>query len=1466
VKHAERSVTLRSSAVLRAVYDFLAHRAANDPQHWKLRFRFSTTATIASERPAVLSTLAEAEQVGILGAGIDLATPGIELWQKIQSGDFAPSVRDLIVSQIRREFRDGKKKGKNGRKKPKHILEKSWQNIQTHLNNDQTDAFLDVMRDFEFSTGETSGERLRGVIERRLIQQGLAANATVAPRLYEHLFTHVFRLLSNKNLKRLTLETLKRESQIDSGETSRLLSAFEHFLNEEANDRLSALRHVWREGRYREVENELARLRRPERWSLLDNARKVAVLTMACKLELQLHRDLDVAREHAQAVEDLGGDAVLLRAYIADHSGHAADALALLRDRTDQPAEHARAAIRLAGGEYDVGEPLEALIREGRGTAETHRLLALASLSKKDTAGARRHIDSALTAEDVDESVRLAEAMVTYHEALSPAVPDGLLTEPLPILAALVRQDDGSVAGLARAAAVFAQAVQTSAGAPERDRWLSRWRLACLANHLDHLAPAAMLARELLLQSPEDPVIIGWVFARELEVDLGPSGKALESRLQCGTGDMNDVQSLIWVHLAGGDAEATRIALEAHRSVFEAGDASEVYEHLLAGFTAPAEERLQLPAALATAVQGEQVAEALQAATRLASDGEWGAIGPFATWLAERAQTFRGLQLGAYAAFNTEDFAGCRALLAAHGACCPGGRLPPDLRRLLAEALARTGDLPGAVREAETVVSEAPTEAHVELLARLLNALGDDARLRVTVQDRLDVIAGNPGLLLELASVLQDRDGELARRLWRRAAEARIPDPLLGRAASIGLGLGLGKEIAPLFVRAQILGPDVDTGMLFGTFDTPAQADDVDPRAALTEDDLRAVVSGQQDQLRLGNDAYARGQLPAHFAFEGTPLLAHWLRTLEDREADPEPDLGWLGRHGSRGTPPAYPAVQRLFLDGTAFVTAAHFNLLDELEGAFRPLQVTPFLMLALEEAIRAQRPIPNTELELAQQVLRAVRSKAILVVSDATAPDARLAPLGEAWDQLLPVARETAGQVVDDIAVRLHGRQLDADQFADAVHAAVHPEAVLRALTQDGQVDADQVERAQASLWSAVGPSRNLPAAGQVLAVTRSALDLLTRVGLLEPTAQYFDIVISAAAAQHYDEVLAQEDRKSAILRRLERLRDQLRTGIDDKRYSVIAHPRGWAQRHSDPVRNDLEMLVATDFGPTDALWVEDRCISMWRRAGEGVTWTLTDVLAELSRRGLITDLRRKALVRQQRTAGLGLIPTSSDEFERLLREAPVRNEILRLTPGLKAWLKHVQSVQRFAPSLQRPSGAMPGAHPAGEVGFVIKLAQAALDTLRALWTRDVDSDTGARATWLASHAPLDVVGFLQGAQPNTHRCEGRLVATEAVLATRMVDKVPPGEKRQAYLAWWTSYFLDSDRLDLESLALAFQHQLVGELKRAPAWSRLKDRRQWLDEQLRELPMVLREQLRADVILASLTPEEQPLFSKHFG
>lgn len=994
-----------------------------------------------------------------------------------------------------------------------------------------------------------------------------------------------------------------------------------------------------RAGRTDAVRILIEEQRQPDNWNQLDARAKARLLRLAASLALH---DDDVAEAERLAGEAdalAPADEPRLAAHIElERSGPVA-ALAVLGEVTSVDGLQLRVALRvmsgdLAGGRVDLG-----VLRESApDDPETVRMEALVALASGDPPTALAHVRRAEALAPERNAVRQLGAMARYACALSPAIGPDWYLSPNAFDGAFVREDLASQALLEEALALLDRLV-----ASEPETLHHRvWRLAVLASLRARRARAREEAADLLARSDHDPTVVAWCLFRAIDIDLAESERILVERYAGGTDQTTvrvvgllltrreDAAEAVAVLSAGldrqqGDSRDEAAAWIARlsgspepREVDGLGDAAQsaFNEARAGGDWAPVAERLA--ALLATAPPDPG---ALAIAEGIAASGRMDLLGPHVDAILGFG-TATAVRLAAHAAYRNGDPARALTILDEQSGAF-GEALPPDMRRLRADALARTGDVSAALREADVVASSGSARDRL-FRAELMSSTGNIRGAVPAVREALEagILSGNKAL--QWSRMMRADEPALARRLLERAVATDLDDHLVAAAMHDALGLQLGAEADALMDRVH----------------ARALSDATDVRI-FTLDDLPGLVAEQQAAAAETEAMYLDGALPVHLYLAHDPVRFALLHLGPNRGADGGM-RPWPLRHGAR---PAFVEYEtpwsawRVHLDISGLLVAARLELLDAVESHPNGVAIAadvPLLLLSMETGCREQ-----ADATVAERILSAGFVPTGLDGVEAVRVVARNAAAGEApGEDMLPLAA-----LVESLVAR---QALDADLARRIVEEL--PAGEGGAVPADGEpllLDAESVQRL---------------AAFDALLVVAERFGLRCDGALLD---QALTVRAEAAAARDAAETLAA-------------LRVRVAAGLEAGSWRLMPRARpesgeeeGEEHANETPLTRCLADSIAAPGSEGAMAWIDDRLITGFARTGAMPVVGISDVLEALRREGRITAARQSAALATLRAAGaLFLIPTA-DELFAALRPVPTRGQHIVETPAL-ATMRH--------------------------------------------------------------------------------------------------------------------------------------------------------------------------------------------------
>ena len=320
-----------------------------------------------------------------------------------------------------------------------------------------------------------------------------------------------------------------------------------------------------------------------------------------------------------------------------------------------------------------------------------------------------------------------------------------------------------------------------------------------------------------------------------------------------------------------------------------------------------------------------------------------------------------------FALYHTKDAQGCMELLDALLEGPDTGVDKSEYLRLRAAVRRLAGDVPGAIKDLETVVARyggSPLTSDLLAIVQARAVAGHTHELAAAARQLRKQTDLEASEALRLAGMLASDDPYLAREFWRLAEAKGISDDDVARAVELGYRLGIDQSLGQLHQRMVSLAMAGHRSIL-----------------PYTTDEVFTWFRDRGQQRDKVLDLYRRGQTSTHMVAEflGEPL-AHFFHFLPAVH-----ETGQLLRHrfalqlrsGRRPLPVSsleISAPGRLALDLSALLLAAHLGILDAIEEQFRPIRLPSLAIPALHEQREKLKPHQPSRLEIAKEILRAER------------------------------------------------------------------------------------------------------------------------------------------------------------------------------------------------------------------------------------------------------------------------------------------------------------------------------------------------------------------------------------------------------------------------------------------------------------------------------------------------------------
>ncbi len=1162
------------------------------------------------------------------------------------------------------------------------------------------------------------------------------------------------------------------------------------------------LRTFWREGKRGAAADGLARLRDPGRWQAFPDELRATI----CRFEGQLALELDdVPRARAFADETdalVPGAGRRLRSLIARREAGPVAALGFLAGdgAVDIDTVTLKAGLLLESGQIADASTLLAPLS---GTAEVHRLRALAHVFGRDMLQARLEIDKASELAPTWVSVLYTRAIVYYLSGVSPvAVPVGLPSWPEPEHWEFVKTDDTSRAYFAGAADAIARIDVENEDIDER-RAHESWRLAALANDPERREEAVAYCRELLARDAGHYQAIVWGIARRLDVDLSPSVAVLQERVAAGRASVPEIVALVLMRVQEDNHAAALELLNVSRQRFVESEAESLWNlwnvQVTAAAGASPEKGGEAPAASAqaqlvilraeasiTGVADELLAElqrrhnagdgqsTFELCRQLGIRGRWQEAAGLARGLTAAVGTAEALSLAAVTLYNAGDPPAALELLETHRGLFPHGELPNDMRRLRLLAQRRMGMLPAAATEAEDLFRQQPSQEHFLLLADVCFQMGDLHAVSALARSHEQFPLLSAVELLRLAMRTAVEDQSLARSLWHRAASIGFADDEVVIAVDAGYRLGLDRDLRTLIQRMMQLAGSPGAGV---------------QRYGL--DDIKKLVAAQRDDAERISGLYRVGRIPIHLLAQHfkQPVSSRYRRaSLNNQQSGYSAAGPVFTRAGWRTAPAAKfeSSVRlRLHADTTALMTAQHFGLLAQIESTFAPILLphgTPVALAHMRDMTLPHQPARRDP-------LRAVRDAfvrgAISIVQDSRGS-------GFSDERLLDEATTKTWLLADFLPLSdAAGAPLVLTPEVDARVRTGH--CVVEALKVLGELS--EVDAARAC--DALGPEharaviRDVPRGANILC-TAGVMEGLARGDALQAATHAFSLHV---LADDYDTFVVQAleafDISDTDAGWLTTLLDRVNTGLQKGTYQLLPQVdhdghigEGVGDSPSFGCLMDLLRLVPKE---GDVLWVDDRWATRYVHKDGAPILDTYDVIRVMRERGVIPDERVALFVHDSRDADVRFIALTTEELSQRTRQAVDDSGTLHESRELRTIRRQfARSVVDGADLVVAEDGVGPLEWP-----YILESGRAVVDAMVEVWADNEPLDVSRqRAEWLLRSLYIPDRGRRFTRAPADPAIDHHLEATALaalISHTLRLASTDKGvqDKRRAYLEW---------------------------------------------------------------------------------
>jgi tetratricopeptide (TPR) repeat protein len=1086
---------------------------------------------------------------------------------------------------------------------------------------------------------------------------------------------------------------------------------------------------------------------------------------------------------------------------------------------------------------------------------ETRRFFALALFAEGDVESAVSEVNKAM-AEKPWLLVRYTWAMLTYFAALSRTVPfNVLIPYPRPVPTAWVMQDDASQQSLGKAADEFARLRDEFRQGSIEEAECELWAYACLHGSRLRNVDATNLGNELFEKNPANPRLLSWFITSGVEFDQKRSIDALETKLERGDHDIEDVLIAIRIYARHGQAEKGIGLLKAMKPLFVESGTIENW-HFAKG-----QLHIDLRQADEARLEAEQISDLQLRRTietnllmQAAHDSkDWGAVGNFHRDIYEKDGDSESFQTAfeIYAKYNLEpEFVGanaeayvqlmetapalgftvealfkarmlenCVALLDKYKTLFPGDQPDDYLKTIEIECL-RTLDIRRAVKKAEDLYRDRSTVQNLTLLIDLYLAKGDLLNVASQSKQLLDRKDATASTLLTAAHLLKVESPRLAEKLIRRAqAVGYYHDPnLVAFAHDIASKIGIKDVVSDAF------------GHLM-KFTKRGEG----PMTMMNIEEFLAIDRNSSDSNVKVEGAYLKGALPLHFYSHHRNISLVRIFRVAAPDNIEKPDLADRSRlyirHGVR---PPVPMDQfeeatqwNLHIDTSSLLIADELGILDKLEELFETIKIPTSTIKSLIDQRDKLRHHQREQVEASAIVTELLRRQKIQEVAASTANVA------------VRLSRGQKNATIPDqldyelLARRLHYR---AEELADAVetdgmavgfrpmnaisegkwisielpdHLATRfttTREILEVLLEASLISDEKLKSVLAKLGlKGEGPRSVRPKIGSKLFLMSGLAEFLAGGGILEDICEHFDLYMSPASILEARHPAENEQLLVEVGNTVDELIQRLSLGIDESKYDFI---RPAVQQPDSEIAAgkygldaaSVTELLTFELRERDVIAIDDRFVTRHMvREGEKFVAPIIGIMELLS--ALLTNAKIDEQTYYNhllnlRRANYRYLPITGAEIQYHLNRAQMANDGSLIETNALCVLR-----QYYSSCLLDEAGLQISEDSFSEAPFVARGMKAVTAAIAEVFFDDQDENLiYARADWLLENMYTGLsgtahLGILESAVPLEPLAATDIIAlvTQSILIPESGLPFEDPKRRMLYFNWLKSRILRS-------------------------------------------------------------------------
>jgi len=1146
-------------------------------------------------------------------------------------------------------------------------------------------------------------------------------------------------------------------------------------LNSKASRELEENRVLWREGKKKSVIEWINdKKSNVDEWKAIDVKTKAGIIRLESIANIDYFEDFDKADHLLKEAKELDPEGFdkKLWAILALHRSGLEDGLIALGDADDIDSKCVRASLMLQQGRLSEAiSILEQVQGETNNNAEVFRLLALSHMEARDLQKARETITRAKQIAGNWESIQIADAVISYFSALSPAVFSRTTTIwPEPIELDLVKSSSEAIRSLEYAAEIFQKVYQNEYTGETHRLSLKVWHAACLACDFRKQIEAENFFNRLLIDNPTDHRIISWVFYRRYSFDLQKSRQALKKKREKGLASGADIISSVIIDIQLKKIRNTLYLLESNKKPFisegleqlwdfwhiqtlilqkRLSDANREFQEssyrdqlkplqllLLNQECNESENYDPFISLLVKSYEEEKDSLALMEMCQYyAAKQKWQELSLYSERLVSEIQTVKAFKIGIAALYNQGMFQECKLYIEQHRSLCFENNLPSDLILIYIQSKALAGEFPEALSDLRQITESNPTKQNLLLLRDFYLRKGDKLGLRdvaFLVKKQPDFKADE---LIQFANSLLWASPELAIEMIRMAPSDQLSSQQVVEKMMLGFSLGLDSEIKDIHIRF----PEI-----LASKDAPI-------RMVTLEETVEMMKQRNQQRSELLTK-YSAGEIPIHFLSKnaGTNLFAFYKRAFSNNNfVPPNNKFPLYIRYGGKSSladfkEPDEPIVlDRISLDITTLLLMDHFSLLDIFEKTKNPLIIpseTVHALVNMKQALEQYQPDIVQASKLLLEYLNENRVRKIDVNSNQFSSDFdfdRLSNLINSLGNLQGYVVGFSSQISAWNRIDFSKSNLKFITLPDIVES-------LRAEASISEVEKSIVY----DLLGTEGltrPNTSVPQGSNLIFVANT-IHLLAQTGILNTVCTAYTVWAESSEISDIQSSLSEERDRSGFATSLQNLIDKISKGIEDKKYVFLPqqkldHKTEALAQEDILLRNLFDNFTAGQ-NSTILPAIDDFFIQKQLHFQGAQVIGIYELVWSAYKQESIDEAKYYDLLIEFRKSDLRYIPISSDEVFFHIKKAAIENNAVTESSKLRILREYISSSLLTGRKLLIPKSPFDSLEAMGEFEYVISLVHSIAYSLTKIWQDNApEEQKQIRSSWIFENLYLDIL-----------------------------------------------------------------------------------------------------------------------------